>query len=206
MISLNVLKPLSIAAYAGASLAVMGCVQMASAQEAEPEIIYQPNPDSPIGERNPDGPAELAQYDFLIGDWDVEITWYFPGQEPSVSKAKWHNHWIVNGNVVMLEWRGPQFTGTEIRQWDKRQGKWVGVNIYPDFGPNMPTATSEKVGDEMLVFIPYVGPEGPYINRETYYDIKADSYKMKSDISKDGGETWERGMYEMTVTRTPEQN
>lgn len=106
----------------------------------------------------------------------------------------------------MLEWRGPQYTGTELRQWDGKQNKWVGVNIYPDFGANLPAATSEKVGDEMLVFITYQGPDGPYINRETYYDIEADSYKMKSDISKDDGETWERGMYEMTVTRTPETN
>ena len=173
------------------------------AQEAEkPPIKYQPNPDSPIGARNPDGPAELAQYDFLIGDWDVEITWYFPGQEASDSTAKWHNHWVVNGNVVMLEWRGPQFTGTELRSWHPEKKIWEGANIYPDFGGGVNSGiTSEKAGDEMLVFIPFDSPDGPAINRETYYDIEDNSYKMKSDQSFDGGETWEQGQYEMTVTR-----
>jgi len=178
--------------------------QETQGQEAEPQIIYQPNPDSPIGERNPNGPPELAQYDFLIGDWDVDIAWYFPGQEPSKSKAKWHNHWVINGNVVMLEWRGSQFTGAELRQWGKRENKWVGVNIYPDFNGGMVPITSERVGDKMYVTIPTTGPDGPYINRETYYDIEADRYKMKSEHSFDNGQTWERGFYEMTVARTPE--
>lgn len=169
----------------------------------EQAILYQPDPDSPIGERNPNGPPELAQFDFLIGDWDVDMTWYLEGKEPTRSIAKWHNHWVVNGNVVMLEWRGPQFTGSELRQWDQSQGKWVGVNIYPDFGANMPEATAEKVGDKMLVYIPYEDQKGSYINRETYYEIEADSYRMKSDISRDGGKTWERGQYEMVVTRSP---
>ncbi len=205
MVGINILKPLAIGIYAAFSMALMAGIHVATAQDS-PEILYQPNPDSPIGERNPNGPPELAQFDFLIGDWDVDMTWYWDGVTPTKSKAKWHNHWIINGMVVMLEWRGPQFTGAEIRQWDPRQQKWVGTNIYPDFGPDLPDATAEKVGDEMHVFIPYIGPDGPYINRETYYHIEADSYKMRSDVSKDDGETWERGMYEMVVTRTPEDD
>ena len=38
------------------------------------------------------------------------------------SLLMWHNHWIINGNAVMLEWRGPEFTGAEIRQWDAEKG------------------------------------------------------------------------------------
>lgn len=202
MVAQNLIKPLGIAVYAAASLAVMGCFQNAMAEDA-PTIIYQPDPDSPIGARNPDGPAELAQYDFLIGDWDVEITWYFRGKEPAKNKAKWHNHWIVNGNVVMLEWRGTQFTGTELRAWHPGKKIWEGVNIYPDFGGGMNEVSSEFIDGKMYVTIPVKGPNGPFISRETYYDIEADSYKMKSEHSFDEGETWERGLYEMTVVRTP---
>lgn len=203
MVGINLLKPIALMVYGVASLAVMACFQVAMAQDA-PTIIYQPDPDSPIGMRNENGPPELAQYDFLIGDWEVEITWYLPGQEPSKAKAKWHNHWVVNGNVVMLEWRGPQFTGAEIRQWHPRQKKWVGVNVYPDFGSGLNEVTAEFIDDKMYVTIPTVGPNGPFISRETYYDIEPDSYKMKSEHSFDDGETWERGLYEMTVWRTTE--
>jgi hypothetical protein len=200
MLKIHSIKSLALLGYAFASLCLLATMNPAAAEDAP--IIYQPDPDSPIGTRNLEGPPELAQFEFLIGDWDVDMVWYWDGVTPTKSKAKWHNRWIINGNAVMMEWRGPQFTGAEIRQWDARQNKWVGTNIYPDFGPDMPAATAEKVGDEMHVFIPYEDQQGPYINRETYYDIQADSYKMKSDISRDGGKTWTRGMYEMTVTRT----
>ena len=66
----------------------------------------------------------------------------------------------------------------------------------------MDEVTAERIGDRMYVTIPTMGAEAPYINRETYYDIEADSYKMKSEHSYDDGQTWERGMYEMTVWRT----
>ncbi|MEE8259077.1 MAG: hypothetical protein V3R20_05280, partial [Sphingomonadales bacterium] len=191
MLALTYIRPLTITTYALASFGLFVWAEIAMAQD-DPQIIYQPSPDSPIGVRNSDGAAELAQYDFLIGDWDVEITWYFPGQEASISKAKWHNHWIVDGRVVMLEWRGPQFTGMEIRTWSKARNKWIGVNVYPGFGNRMDEVTAERIGDNMFVTVPTQGKDGPFINRETYYDIAADSYKMKSEHSFDEGKTWER--------------
>jgi hypothetical protein len=199
MITTHYLKPLALSILA--TVALLHLMYSLPAL-AGSEIIYQPSPDSPIGERNPNGPAELAQYDFLIGDWDVDMTWYFDGKPPTKSVAKWHNHWIINGNVVMLEWRGTDYTGAEIRQWDKNQNKWTGVNIYPDFSHAPKAITAEKNGDTMQVFIPVEGKNGPFINRETYYDITPDRYKMRSENSFDGGETWQRGLYEMTVTRT----
>lgn len=200
MLKQNGLKPLAIAFYGLFALGFTLAQNETQANDAT--IIYQPVPDSPIETRNPAGPAELAQYDFLIGDWDADVSWSWPGQEPFTSKAKWHNHWIVNGMVVMLEWRGPQYTGTEIRQWNPTRNEWVGVNIYPDFSNAPNFVTSKKAGDKMFVYIPVETPDGGYLNRETYYDIKADSYKMKSEISRDDGKTWQRGYYEMTVTRS----
>lgn len=200
MIILNKLRSLGIVIVASAGFAFLVGPMSATAQD-DGEIIYQPTPDSPLGKRNPNGPAELAQYEFLIGDWDVDMTWYLDGKTATKSFAKWHNHWIINGNAVMLEWRGPQYTGAEIRQWDPQQGKWVGVNIYPDFGADMVPVVSEKVGDTMTVKMDLATPEGNMINRETYYDITPNSFKMKSEHSSDDGQTWTRGMYEMTVTR-----
>ena len=67
MLALNYIKPLTIMTYAFVSFGLFVCAQIAMAQD-EPQIIYQPSPDSPIGVRNPDGAAALAQYDVLIGD------------------------------------------------------------------------------------------------------------------------------------------
>jgi len=166
----------------------------------ERPILYQPNPDSPIETRNPKAPPETAEFDFVIGDWDAVITWAPPGGKPLTYSAKWHNHWIVDGFVVMQEWRGPFLTGTEIRSWDRRQKKWTGRNVYVNGVWHETTAKFED--DKMVVIIEDAEDKnGPFKNRETYDEITENSFKMHSDRSYDGGKTWEKGRYSMVVTR-----
>lgn len=166
-----------------------------------PPILSQPDPDSPIGARNPDGAPGLGQYDFLIGDWDADITWTPPGGQEVRYRAKWHNIWAVNGYVVIQEWRGPYQTGAEIRSYDTKTDSWSGYNIYPTLrGWKKVTAKAENGG--MAVIIEGASDErGEFLNRETYYDVAPGSFKMKSEKSYDGGENWEPGNYVMTVTR-----
>lgn len=166
----------------------------------QPPIRYQPDPDSPIGERNPQAPAEVAQFDFLIGDWNVQITWFPPQGEPNTYAAKWHNHWINDGFDVMQEWRGPYITGTEFRHFDPALGYWVGRNLY--VGRSWVDTTARIEGENMVVVIEGGNPqEGAFLNRETYYDISPNQWRMKSDRSFDDGKTWEKGRYEMIATR-----
>lgn len=177
-------------------------VSSVQAQETSPPIVYQPDPDSPIEERNPKAAPGLAEFDFVIGDWDANITWQAAGQPPLNYTAHWHNHWVINGQVVMQEWRGPYINGAELRAYDTSAGKWFGQNIYPG-GPEPWHKTSAEFKDgKMRVIIEGVKDErGDYLNRETYFDIEADSFRMKSDRSYDGGKTWEKGAYEMICTR-----
>jgi len=172
-----------------------------AAQDAP--IIYQPDPDSPIGVRNPKGPEELSQFDFVIGDWDVEITFFPPQGEAVTYNARWHNHWIIDGFVVMQEWRGPYATGAEFRAWDAQAKRWSGRNIYA--GKEWHQTHADYVDGKMIVYIEDASDKsGSFINRETYFDIEADSFKMKSDRSYDEGESWEKGRYEMVATRRAE--
>ncbi len=177
-------------------------VSSVQAQQAPPPIIYQPDPDSPTGERNSKAASQLSEFDFVIGDWDAEITWQAAGRPPLTDTAHWHNHWVVNGQVVMQEWRGPYITGAELRAYDPNLGKWTGRNVYPGGPEPWHNTTAEFVDGKMVVIIEGVKDErGAYLNRETYYEIAADSFKMKSDRSYDGGKTWEKGAYQMTCTR-----
>ncbi len=181
-------------------LALAGMLALAAPASAQqPSIVYQPDPDSPIGTRNPKAPAETAQFDFVIGDWDVWITWTPENGEPQSYAAKWHNHWIIDGFAVMQEWRGPYITGAEFRFYDPQKKGWYGHNIY--VGNEWKSTTAEYKDGKMMVYIDKAGPKGDFINRETYFDITADTFKMKSDRSYDGGETWETGAYSMTATR-----
>lgn len=175
---------------------------VAQSEQNSPPIIYQPNPDSPVGERNLKGAPQLGEFDFVIGDWDAAITWQAPGQPPLNYVAHWHNHWVINGLVVMQEWRGRYITGAELRAYDPKLGEWTGQNIYP--GSPVPwhkTSAKFKDGKMVVVIEGNADERGAYLNRETYYDIADDSFKMKSDRSYDGGKTWEKGAYRMTCTR-----
>ena len=166
-----------------------------------PPILYQPDPDSPIGKRNPRGAQELDQFGFLIGDWDVSITWEPPGGKPTTYNARWHNHWIIDGAAVMQEWRGPYLTGTEIRYFNQKTGKWTGRNLY--VGGEWKETVAEWKDPEMIVTIlDAEDKSGKFLNRETYYEIKADSFKMKSERSYDDGKTWAKGAYFMEVVRS----
>ena len=175
------------------------CAMPTSAEDMP--ILYQPDPDSPIGERNPKGAIELDQFAFLIGDWDAKITWQPPGGKPTTYNAVWHNHWIIDGVAVMQEWRGPYMTGTEIRYFNAKTKQWTGRNLY--VGGDWKRTVAEWKDPEMIVTIlDAEGKSGKFLNRETYFDIKKDSFQMKSDRSYDDGKTWVKGAYFMQVVRS----
>jgi len=170
------------------------------AQPAQLEILSQPEIDSPIGVRNPNGPPELAEFDFVIGDWDVDIHFTSRNGQELNYAARWHNIWIANGMVVFQEWRGPYITGVELRQYNRQAGHWMGTNNYP--GPRGPIMTTgHRSADRMVINVTLEGPDGPYLGREVYTDIETNSFRMYAEESHDDGETWEAGRYRMTAMR-----
>ena len=165
-------------------------------------ILYQPAQDSPILARNPAGPAELAQYDFLAGDWDVTVTMPRPGGQPMVFRAKWHNHWVANGLVMVQEWRGPYATGIELRSFNPVTRRWDGRNLYLADPGTWYETEAEMVGAEMVVTRHDKAPDGsPLINREIYHGIEADRFAIRTEASADGGRTWAPGRYRLVAVR-----
>lgn len=166
------------------------------------EILYQPDVDSPIGVRNPDAPDGTAQYAFLIGDWDVDVTLIRAGREPLQYRAKWHNHWIADGYAVMQEWRGPYATGIEIRTYDAGGDAWQGRNIYFPSPAAWYDNTARMTGAEMVVTTQRVDAAGEKsITREIYFDRRKSSFRIRTEVSTDGGASWEAGRYSAICRR-----
>jgi len=181
------------------------CITELGASETQADssspIICQPSSEAPIGERNPRAPAEVAQFEFLIGHWDVALTWYPENQEPRKLNGSWHNHWINHGFDVMQEWRGPSAVGSEIRHFSVELGYWVGMNLYADH--KWIHTTARMKGEEMVVIVEASNPQnGDFLNRETYFDITQNQWSMKSERSFDNGKTWVKGRYDMIATRS----
>lgn len=190
-------------AVAGLAVVIQVLTVGSAARQEIPPIKFQPEIDSPIAERNPNAPAALGQFDFVIGDWDATITWQAQGGEPLTYNAKWHNHWVIDGQVVMQEWRGPFITGAELRAFNAEAGTWSGQNIYPGSPEPWHKTTAEFKDNKMVVTIHDVKDQrGTFLNRETYFDISPDSFQMKSERSYDDGATWEEGAYRMICRRS----
>ena len=201
MTDTNILKVLSSGISATIALVFLIITTPSLAQNGE--ILYQPDSDSPIGERNPKGSAELAQFDFIIGDWDAVVTYTVPGKTPIIYTARWHNTWILNGLAVMQEWRGPYATGEEFRYFDPNAKKWTGYNLYS--GSTWKETRCEWQDNKMVVYSNGENQNGAFTNRETYYDIKDNSVKLRSDRSFDGGKTWKPYVFTIEMNRITDQ-
>lgn len=180
------------------ALALAFCGKAAIAQD----LRNQPAPDSPILARNPAGPPELAQYDFLAGDWDVTVTIPQAGGKPLVYQARWHNHWVANGHVMMQEWREPDATGIELRSFNPLTKKWDGRNLYVPTPGTWYENEAQLVGGNMVVTGRANAPDGaPIINREIYHGIEPDRFAIRTEVSVDGGTSWKPGRYSLVATR-----
>ncbi|MEQ1808989.1 MAG: sialidase family protein [Terricaulis sp.] len=164
-----------------------------------PPLQYQPSPDSPIGVRNTNAPAELQQLEFLIGDWNVAIVLHRPSGDLAY-EARWHNTWIVNGFAIMQEWRDPYSTGAELRTYNSETGRWEGRNFYT--GMNTWTESEGTFANgEFVIETQTVGSDGSRLSRERYFDLQPHSFRMVATHSSDGGQTWSTPAYEMVCTR-----
>jgi hypothetical protein len=178
------------------------CALLLTGQARSQEILYQPDPDSPIGERNAAAPDGTEQYDFLIGDWNIDITLFGGEQNPLNYRAKWHNHWVADGYVVMQEWRGPYSTGIELRGYDPGDDIWQGRNVYYPSPGTWYSNTAKKVNDEIVVTTSRTDTEGlETITREIYWEIQSESFRIRTEQSTDGGATWQPGKYELVASR-----
>ena len=114
--------------------------------------------------------------------------------------ARWENRWLVDGTLVHQVWIGPAVRGSEFRGWDASAGRWTGHNRYSN--GQWRTTVADYVDGEMIVQIVDARDQnGPFINRETYFDIGPDRFSMKSERSYDGGRTFVKGAYSMVCNR-----
>ena len=153
-----------------------------------------------VPKKSADLPEEISQFAFVIGEWDAHVVWKGADGSTGETDATWRCEWLAGGYMVHQNWDGPYLKGSEFRAWDKKQKKWLGHNFY---GGRQWAHTECKFEDgNMIVFITGVSDKrGDFINRETYYDIQADSFSLKSERSYDGGKTWEPGRYHVTAVR-----
>ena len=149
--------------------------------------------------QQPTRAKELDQYNFVIGNWDISMEYKNPKGEWNAYKAQWDCEWLADKTMIHQHWKGKYTQGSEFKTWNVKKKHWEGYNYYRANKWNKTKA--EWKGNKMVVIIYAQNAKGPFLNRETYKDIKANSFYMSNEHSYDDGKTWKEGNYRIKAKR-----
>lgn len=157
-------------------------------------------------------PAEARQFDFLVGQWELDVT-------PKVSSLAAMIHGTPKLVGTLKAWRGLDGFGVEdelrvsdasgnpmsmnhaLRGWDRAKRQWNVVGLEVLRG-HPSTSTAQWQDGEMRVSGSGTDAEGKaFASRTRYFDIGADHFRMQQDRSYDNGQTWEEATLTMDAKR-----
>jgi hypothetical protein len=156
-------------------------------------------------------PAEAKQFDFLLGQWQLEV-------HPKVSSlaaiihgaprllGTWRAQRTSDGLGIEDEMQIVDASGNPIslnraqRVYAPAQGLWKisGRDVTHDRSSE---ATGKWQGGEMRVDGHFSDAERTTLTRTRYYGISADAFHMQQDRSIDNGQTWEEASLTIDAKR-----
>jgi hypothetical protein len=180
-----------------AAALAMTAVTGRDAMAAEPAItIY--------GERNPEAPAELDLFSFLVGKWvGRSRTRLADGNH---SEWTWIGRYIMNGMAIADELHvnaeGKPYLGITLRQFDTEHDVWVVefLNVSNSFlrrQVNPSAGSVSREADSVVV----ISEDAQLRIRERYRLVDQNHFTYTMDQSKDAGRSWDPVSIEMTMTR-----
>ena len=158
-------------------------------------------------------PAEARQFDFLVGQWEIEVKPKVGGLAAMIHGApklagSWKAWRALDGFGVEDEMRivdgsgNPMSLSKALRVFDRNQARWtvVGVDAYRGHVSN---STAQWRDNEMRISGSGADAEGKaYLSRTRYFDIKPDAFRMQQDRSYDNGQTWDEAQLVIEAHRT----
>jgi hypothetical protein len=142
--------------------------------------------------------AEGHQFDFLVGDWDVQATRLKEdGSLLFQYKAAWNAKLLNGGRMLMDDFKALSPTGQTVssfvtlRTFSEVTKRWEIVGL----GAFQPATISEwygqSQGGEMQLFAKGRAPNGALVQTKIrFFDIQANSFSWDSHLSSDDGKTW----------------
>jgi hypothetical protein len=154
-------------------------------------------------------PAVLAQFDFLVGEYDFTYTATSASGATQSVRGVWAGHKIADGKMIEDTWvlvdeaGKPRNAGLiTFRTYDTVAGKWRYKTANLTRG-TWSDGAGVREGDEIHLLQPPAadaGPNGATV-RIRYYHITPDGFSWIADISTDGGKTWHEGAEKIEAKR-----
>lgn len=209
-----------IALIGGISLALSACADNTAEPkvptEAEPVEVAAPTaPDgTPLaapmcdyGERHPDAPDELSQFEFLIGDYMVQFHAYRNGAwtPPQPGRfARWNGYYGLGGMAIIDEWFDPDPAidpvsprGVNVRIFDTESAEWKMMWVHT--GSNQVQDLRAEMRDGKITMW-QVYPDRP--NFLADFTVEDEDNWHRVSYVKDEAGDW-RPQFKLSATRIP---
>ena len=138
--------------------------------------------------------AEARTFDRVVGAWDADYSFHAEDGGVSHSKGEVRFGWVLDGHAIQDIFIGypkrptdERNVGTTLRFFDAKTRVWRVVFVAPAFGVII-TLEGGADGDDRIV-LRDKDSDGSSL-RWSFYDIRADSFTWRGEISHDGGKTW----------------
>ena len=157
-------------------------------------------------------PAEAAQFDFLVGQWELEVSPKVGGLAAMIHGAprlvgswkawKSFDGYGLDDELRVLDASGnPMALNYSQRIFDAKTKRWLvsGLDVYrARFG----SSSGQWQGGEMQLEGSGQNAEGkPMLTRTRFFEITPDRFKMRQDRSPDNGASWEEGTLTIVAKR-----
>ena len=126
---------------------------------------------------------ESRQFDFWIGEWDVQDA---TGRAVGKSSIQ-----LILGDCVIYEnWTGGYHFGKSFNAYDKDAGKWIQTWV-DDQGDVTQFVNGELKDHAMRFEAKKKGADGKTIDKHlTFFDLGDGRVRQFAELSSDGGKTW----------------
>lgn len=168
---------------------------------------------TPAGQPVHTAPAEAAQFDFLIGQWELVV-------RPKVNSLAARIHGAPRLAGTWKAWRAMDGWGVEdemrvvdgsgnptslthaLRVFDATQRRW-GQVVLDVYRGRFTQGSAVFAGGEMTVTSRGTDQEArAYVLRTRFHGINATAFRVQQDRSYDNGETWDEGTLRIEARRT----
>jgi hypothetical protein len=154
-------------------------------------------------QRNPNAPAALSQFAFLVGRWRCEAKVRLANGEWQTLHATWLGRFILDGYAIADEYRMTGSTGElialglNLRTYDATKNmwniKWLNAlgGTWVDLGP--PELGGVSFDGQSIIYA-FKEPMAPHAyTRATYTNISEGHFTWRGEKSDDG-KTWSEFM------------
>jgi hypothetical protein len=162
-----------------------------------------PNAEQDFGRPNPNAPAELTRFAFLIGTWRCDATVRTPDGGWQTFEGTWVGRFILDGYAIADEYRMTDSSGKlvvlgmNLRAYDAARRtwnmKWLNAlaGTWMDLGPE--ELGGVRVEGSSIIYAFREPVAGHAFTRATYTNISDTHFTWRGEKSDDG-KTWSEFM------------